>query len=237
MKQQRDKKSLSFLLDNFASIATIITGIIVIVGQLIGLMRSQVLVNAVIISLLCLFALSEIIQRTRKLERIENGIEELLKARDGTFTRDIDYGWSKAISMIESVEKGGCIYDTTSIENPSEYEEIIERKASEGIQITRILCGVNLPEKLHEYIKPPEKYIKCISKDSFLVYQLPYSLPVDILVTEQGNSIQAIIGLRTALIDKKHYSSAFFITNQEFSHEILNVYKSVLQPITTPIQI
>lgn len=128
MKIDNNERIFHFFRDNLASIATILAGLIVIIAQSLGWIQSQVVVNSIIISLLCLFAISEILQRTGNLDRIEKGIIELHKLRDGKFTKDIDYVWSKAIAMVKSVKPEGCIFDTTSIKNRLKYEKAIKER-------------------------------------------------------------------------------------------------------------
>ncbi len=225
MKKHVDQWHRPFLLENIASVATIVAGFVVIVGLLLGWIDNQTTVNFVIISLLCLFAISEVVQRTVKLKRIEEGIAELLRARDGKFIKDIDFAWSKAIKMVEAVSQDGYIFDTTSIKNKSEYEQLIEKKACEGVQITRLVCSSDSQADMESFIRIPSDPGKTLS-----IHHLPYSLPIDILITQQRDSINAILGFRTSLAERRKYSSLFWVLNKELAYELLAIYDNVLLP-------
>jgi hypothetical protein len=229
-KHRRNRRVWLFFLENLASLATILSGFVVILAQLLGWIQSQATVNAIIVSLLCLFAISEIVQRTGKLERIEEGIAQLLKQRDGSFIRDIDFAFDRANSMVEAVRSGGHIYDTSSIENHPTYEKLIEEKFRKGVRITRIVCSNNARKSLSDFIRFPGAHMSGVDKETFSIHHLPYSLPFDVLITQEGASTHAILGFITSKADNREYSSAFYVANDEFAFELLSLYKHVLIP-------
>lgn len=219
--------------ENIFSIATICTGIIVIAFQHLGWIKDQSIINSFMILLLCFIATSEIFQRIYKLSKIESGIARLLSAKDCEFTNDIDEAWIYAASLVNNVKEGGHIYDTSSISNDPKYEEAIKAKYKEGVHITRIVCTDDFKAPLEEFISPPNSYGSKSNTGTLLIKHLPFKIPLDMLITEQGNELQAIFGLRRSEVDSTFYSSSLKVYNKEFAGVILSMFLHVLLPETT----
>lgn len=69
------EKLWSFIGDNLISLATVAAGIIAVVAQQLGWLSGPT-VSSAILGLLCLLATSEIVERTRRLDKIERLIAE-----------------------------------------------------------------------------------------------------------------------------------------------------------------
>jgi hypothetical protein len=218
--------------ENIFSVATIITGIIVIVSQHLGWIKDQSIVNSFMIALLCLIATSEIFQRIDKLSKIESGITSLLRARDCEFTVDIDEAWIYAARLVKNVRKDGHIYDTSSIKNNEKYEDAIEDSYKAGVHITRIVCTDDFQTPLEKFIRSPNAYRSKNDRGDLIIKHLPFKIPLDMLITEQSNEIQAIFGLRRSEVDGTFYSSSLKVYNKEFANVILSMFLHVLVPET-----
>jgi len=215
-------------LENIVCGVTIFAGIIIIILQRFGLLKDQSVVNSWIIGLLCLLATSELLHRVRKLEKIEDGIEILLNAKESEFTKDIDAAWIEAVKMIKNVKKGGHLYDTTSITNPQEYEDAVEIGYKEGVHITRLVCTNDFQADIDKFIRNPKDYKSKKNQGKLSILHLPFSLPIDMLITVRGEEIQAIIGFRRSEAIENFYTSALRIYNRELADVVFLMFQSVL---------
>ena len=163
----------------------------------------------------------KITERIKALERIESGLTKLIEKKHCKFFADISLTWNKAIEMVGKVRPGGFIYDSTSIKNRDIYEEAIKQKCKE-VEITRVICTNDFQKESIDFI-----HSECFSAPNISISHLPYSTPFDVLITRDGNNIEAIIGIRTSKNDE-NYTSALYIFDKEFARQILSVYQNIL---------
>lgn len=215
-------------LENIVCGVTIFAGIIFIILQRFGLLKDQSVVNSWIIGLLCLLATSELLYRIRKLEKIEDGIEILLKAKESEFTKDINAAWIEADKMIKNVKKGGYIYDTTSITNPPGYEDAVEIGYKEGVHITRLVCTNDFQADINKFIRIPKDYKSKKNQGKLSILHLPFALPFDMLITASGEEIQVIIGFRESETIESFYTSALRIYKRELANVVFLMFQNVL---------
>lgn len=214
-------------LENIVSGGTIFAGIMIIILQRFGLLTDQSVVNSFIIGLLCLLATSELLQRVRKLEKIEDCIDKLLKKKESEFTKDIDAAWIEAAKLIRNVKKGGHVFDTTSITNTPEYEDAVEIGYREGVHITRLVCTNDFQADVSKFIHTPKVYKSKKNQGKLSIMHLPFSLPIDMLITVKADVIQAIIGFRKSDTGD-FYASALRIYDRDLAEVLFSMFHNVL---------
>lgn len=100
------KRFWEFVGDNFMSIATIIAGVLVFVLSSIGLISDKLVISA-ILGLLSLLATSEIVDKTRKLNRIEEltrkGFEQTVRDLQGVHVRT--WSWTDTNGYLRYLQK------------------------------------------------------------------------------------------------------------------------------------
>ena len=157
--------------------------------------------QTIIIALLVLLGFDAVIEHSMEFEDIKSGIEELKKEKGYEFTTDTEKIWGLAIEMLKEVGESGHIYDSSSIKNQDTYEETIEKKCKEGIEVTRLIASSNHQKSVKDFITPPQNYRRKRYKDCISVHHLPYSLPFDLLITSNREEVRAIIGFKTSNAD------------------------------------
>lgn len=186
--------------------------------------------QTIIIALLVLLGFDAVIEHSKEFEDIKSGIEdlkkELKKEKGYEFTTDTEKIWGIAIEMLKEVGESGRIYDSSSIKNKDPYEETIEKKCKEGIEVTRLITSSNHQKSVKDFINPPTR--KCKKAKCISIYHLPYSLPFDLLITRNREEVRAIIGFKTSNSDDAKYKLALSIYDIHIATQIENVFESVL---------
>lgn len=141
---------------------------------------------------------------------------------------DIDATWALAQQMVKDVPKSGFIFDTTGVKNQPKYEKLIEKRAADGVGITRIVATERSDIKIEEFIRPPWCYK--LNSDNVHVLHYPHPLPFDILVVQYAATVQVIIGFKNSSNhnDALQYQSALHAFSPGISKSFLNTYQNFL---------
>lgn len=230
------------------SIALLILAIITTILGSIGYIPASYLLT-IILSLLTLMAFSYL----RQVLRIEQ-VYTLIKGVNSEFsvlrssigfehTQSSDENWRKAVMILNPVEKGYVVYDTSSYCNIEKYEDCIIKGAKEGALFTRLVCFTS--EKNDEmkdwfltmisskYDKSGkyEELRKAMKIGNANVWHYPFELSSDYLITERNGDPQgAIIGFCTTEDIKKRfaYSAGIYITSKEACKNLIELYNMLL---------
>ncbi|HUW83757.1 MAG TPA: hypothetical protein VMZ31_13275 [Phycisphaerae bacterium] len=215
-----------FSLPNLGNIALVLAGSTAVILLVAKRKPSQDFFNGITVALLCVLALSELVQRTTTLTAIESAIAGIAtRQHDCVFERNPAYTWSQAIKMVDELNSGGFLYDTVSITSNNRYEKAVQDAIDRGVKATRLICRDDPNIRVSELVRTstPENH----ANNAYLEYVLEHSLSADMLITQYEGYIQAIIAFRTAKIPKD-YSSAVRIDNTEFAYELLAMFNNVL---------
>jgi hypothetical protein len=113
-----------FIADNIVSLVTVAAGLVILVIQTTSPTPNLLLVSSATLVLVTLLATSEIIERQRRLSRIEKMLADILVQTQAGTERTTTQVWQGAEQIIESLKLG---FDKTAVQekSPGEYYEYL----------------------------------------------------------------------------------------------------------------
>lgn len=148
---------------------------------------------------------------------------------DAVYISDKDKVWRSVISALADADENAEIYDTSSIANEDEYEDLIGQMVNSGNKTYRIACESNNENVVQVCIADSMKqfYRNGQFPDQLKVKHLPTNLAIDIFALRENEKSDVWLGLR-ANDEEASYQASVRVLNDKMQNDFRQIHMGVL---------